>query len=87
MECVSALHSFLCGVCGIGANPLTQASQLVAVRCVPSVGEVGVAAKGTVLQGLACFGVKEREGERLPLVVVQDCGRCPSLNELGWEGA
>ena len=70
VECVGAPYPFLCRVRGVGANPLTQASQLVAVRCVPSVGEVGVAAKGTVLQGLACFGVKDGEGKRLPLVVV-----------------
>ena len=87
MECVGVLHSFWGGVRGVGANPLAQASQLVAVRGVPSVGEAGVAAKGAVIQGLACFGVKHGEGERLPLVAVQDLGRCPSLNELGWEGA
>ena len=72
---------------GVGANPLVQAYQLVAVRGVPRVGEAGVAAKGAGLQGLACFGVKHGEGDRLPLVDVQDLRRYPSLNELGWEGA
>ena len=87
MECVSALNSFLGGVHGVGTNPLAQASQPVSVRGVPSIGEAGVAVKGAVLQGLACFCVNHGEGDRLSLVAVQELGRCPSLNELGWEGA
>ena len=87
VECVGALHLFWGGVRGVGDNPLAQASQLVALRGVPSVGEAGVAAKGAVLQGLACFGVKHGEVERLSVVALQDLGCCPSLNELGWEGA
>ena len=74
------------GVRGVGANPLAQASQLVAVRGVPSVGEARVVAKGAVLQGLACFSVKYGEVKRLPLVDVQDLGRFPLLNELRWGG-
>ena len=70
MKCVSALHSFLCGVSGVGANPLAQVSQLIAVKSVPSVGEAGMVVKGAVIQGLACFGVKHGEGERLPLVAL-----------------
>ena len=77
---------FLGGVRGVGSNPLAQASHLVAVRGVPSVGKARVAAKDAVLQGLAYFGVKHGEFERIPLVAVQDLGRCPLLNELRWEG-
>ena len=84
---VSVPFTRFLGVRGVGANPLAQASQIVAVRGVPSGGETGVAAKGAAFQGLACFGVKYGEGEQLPLVAVQDLGCCPSLNELGWEGA
>ena len=75
------------GFCGVGANPLAQESQLVAVRGVPSVGEAGVEAEVAVLQVLACFGVKHGEGEQLPLVSVKDLERYTSLNEVGWEGA
>ena len=48
-----------CWVRGLSDNPLAQASYIVAVRGVPSGGEAGVAAKGVVFQGLACFCVKD----------------------------
>ena len=69
IEGISAFDN-LAGLGGVGADTLAEAAEFIGVGAVPDVFVGRILAELAVLQGLACGGVKDKEG--------------PVVDEVGW---